>query len=153
MKNGLVGKLSLGFIIGAVFGNLVVLIINTASKTGCMFATPAMIDSFGKEAAVLLQTVFSGLYGLVCFGGTEFYRIEKWSLLRSTMTHLGCILVSFTVIGLLLGWIGFDIPSLLFLVAIVAGFFIIWLIMRAIWKKNIREMNAELAKYKEENSK
>ena len=153
MKDRLVGKLSLGFILGAVLGNLIVLFINLTAKTGYMFATPTMIDSFGKEGAVLLQSLFSGLYGLVCFGGTEFYRIEKWSLLKSTVAHLGCILISFSLIGLLLGWIGFDLPSLLFLLSIVVAFFVIWLIMRAIWKKNVREMNAELEKYKEENSK
>ena len=153
MKDRLVGKLSLGFILGAISGNLIVLFINLAAKTGCLFATPTMIDSFGKEGAVLLQSLFSGLYGLVCFGGTEFYRIEKWSLLKSTVAHLGCILVSFSIIGLLLGWIGFDLPSLLLLLSIVILFFLIWLIMRSIWKKNVREMNAELEKYKKENSK
>ena len=87
MKDRLVGKLSLGFILGAVSGNLIVLFINIVAKTGYLFATPTMIDSFGREGAVLLQSLFSGLYGLVCFGGTEFYRIEKWSLLKSTIAH------------------------------------------------------------------
>lgn len=153
MKDRLIGKLSLGFILGAVFGNLIVIFINMASKSDYLFVTLAMIDSFGKEGAVLVQTFFSGLYGLVCFGGTEFYRIEKWSLLKSTVAHLGCILISFSIIGLLLGWIGFDFPSLLFLISIIVLFFVIWLIMGSIWKKNVRDMNDELEKYKKENSK
>ena len=102
---------------------------------------------------MILQTLLSGLYGLVCIGGTEFYRIERWSLLRSTMTHLLCILVSFSVVGLILRWIRFDIPSLLFLLSIAVVYFIIWLIMSLRWKRSIREMNSELEKYKEENSK
>ena len=153
MKDRLVNKLALGFIFGAVSGTLIVLLINTISKSSYHIATPDLAEAIGTEAAVILQTMLSGLYGLVCIGGTEFFRIEKWSLLRSTMTHLVCILVSFTTIGLILRWIRFDLPSLLFLLFIAVAYFIIWIIMSIRWKRSIREMNSELEKYKKENSK
>ena len=153
MKDRIVNKLALGFIFGAISGTLIVLLINTISKSSYHIATPELAEAIGTEAAVILQTLLSGLYGLVCIGGTEFYRIERWSLLRSTMTHLLCILVSFSIVGLILRWIHFDIPSLLFLLTIAVVYFIIWLIMSLRWKKSIREMNSELEKYKEENSK
>lgn len=153
MKDRLVNKLTLGFIFGAISGTLIVLLINTISKSTYHIATPDLAEAIGTEAAVILQTLLSGLYGLVCIGGTEFFRIEKWSLLRSTMTHLVCILVSFTTIGLILKWIRFDLPSLLFLLFIAVAYFIIWIIMSIRWKRSIREMNSELEKYKKENSK
>ena len=153
MKDRLVNKLALGFIFGAISGTLIVLLINTISKSNYHIATPALAEAIGTEVAVILQTLLSGLYGLVCIGGTEFYRIERWSLLRSTMTHLVCILVSFTTIGLILKWIRFDLPSLLFLLFIAVAYFIIWIIMSIRWKRSIREMNSELEKYKKENSK
>ena len=153
MKDRLVNKLALGFIVRAISGTLIVLLINTVSKSSYHIATPDLAEAIGTEAAVILQTLLSGLYGLVCIGGTEFFRIEKWSLLRSTMTHLVCILVSFTTIGLILRWIRFDIPSLLFLLTIAVAYFIIWIIMSIRWKRSIREMNSELEKYKKENSK
>lgn len=153
MKDRLVNKLALGFIVGAISGTLIVLLINTISKSSYHIATPDLAEAIGTEAAVILQTMLSGLYGLVCIGGTEFFRIEKWSLLRSTMTHLVCILVSFTTIGLILRWIRFDLPSLLFLLFIAVAYFIIWIIMSIRWKRSIREMNSELEKYKKENSK
>lgn len=153
MKDRLVNKLALGFIFGAISGTLIVLLINTISKSSYHIATPDLAEAIGTEAAVILQTLLSGLYGLVCIGGTEFFRIEKWSLLRSTMTHLVCILVSFTTIGLILKWIRFDLPSLLFLLFIAVAYFIIWIIMSIRWKRSIREMNSELEKYKKENSK
>ena len=153
MKDRLVNKLALGFIVGAISGTLIVLLINTISKSSYHIATPDLAEAIGTEAAVILQTLLSGLYGLVCIGGTEFFRIEKWSLLRSTMTHLVCILVSFTTIGLILRWIRFDLPSLLFLLFIAVAYFIIWIIMSIRWKRSIREMNSELEKYKKENSK
>ena len=153
MKDRLVNKLALGFIFGAIVGTLIVLLINTISKSSYHIATPDLAEAIGTEAAVILQTLLSGLYGLVCIGGTEFFRIEKWSLLRSTMTHLVCILVSFTTIGLILKWIRFDLPSLLFLLFIAVAYFIIWIIMSIRWKRSIREMNSELEKYKKENSK
>ena len=153
MKDRLVNKLALGFICGAISGTLIVLLINAISKSSYHIATPDLAEAIGTEAAVILQTMLSGLYGLVCIGGTEFFRIEKWSLLRSTMTHLVCILVSFTTIGLILRWIRFDLPSLLFLLFIAVAYFIIWIIMSIRWKRSIREMNSELEKYKKENSK
>ena len=153
MKDRLVNKLALGFIFGAVSGTLIVLLINIIAKSSYHIATPDLAEAIGTEAAVILQILLSGLYGLVCIGGTEFFRIEKWSLLRSTMTHLVCILVSFTAIGLILRWIRFDLPSLLFLLTIAVTYFIIWIIMSIRWKRSIREMNSELEKYKKENSK
>ena len=153
MKDRLVNKLALGFIVGAISGTLIVLLINTISKSSYHIATPDLAEAIGTESAVILQTLLSGLYGLVCIGGTEFFRIEKWSLLRSTMTHLVCILVSFSTIGLILRWIRFDLPSLLFLLFIAVAYFIIWIIMSIRWKRSIREMNSELEKYKKENSK
>lgn len=153
MKDRLVNKLALGFIFGAISGTLIVLLINTMSKSSYHIATPDLAEAIGTESAVILQTLLSGLYGLVCIGGTEFFRIEKWSLLRSTMTHLVCILVSFSTIGLILRWIRFDLPSLLFLLFIAVAYFIIWIIMSIRWKRSIREMNSELEKYKKENSK
>ena len=153
MKDRLIGKLALGFIFGAVIGDLIVIIINAISKSGYLFAAPKLVSSVGPDAAVLLQTLLSGIHGLVCIGGTEFFRIERWSLLRSTATHFACVIISYLIVGFILGWISFDISLVITLAVIVIGYFIIWIIMGTALKKDVAEMNSELEKYKKENSK
>ncbi|MBP5161715.1 MAG: DUF3021 domain-containing protein [Spirochaetales bacterium] len=153
MKERLVGKLALGFIIGAVVGDIIVFVINIISRNGCLFAAPKLVNSVGPDAAVLLQTFLSGVHGLVCFGGTEFFRIERWSLFRATLTHFLCVITSYFIIGTILGWIGFDITSVITLAIIVIVYFIIWIIMGKVLKKDVTQMNSNLEKYKEENSK
>lgn len=153
MKSRLVGKLVLGFIVGAVLGDLITIIINLAAKNDFLLATSSLAQSVGTTMAVILQSLLAGIHGLVCFWGTEFYYKENWSLLKATLTHLMCILASYCIVGFILGWIRFDIPSMLTFIAIIIAFFIIWIIMGTIWKRTIREMNSELEQYKKENSK
>ena len=153
MKGVLFRKAIIGFVIGMISGYLITASINLANGFGFVVVTKTLSDSVGMGAAVILQGLFSGLYGMICIGGTEFYRIESWSLLQSTVAHYICVLVTFTSVGLVLGWLRFDLFSFLYLVFITILFFAIWFIMSLFWKRTVRQMNSELEKYKKENSK
>ena len=91
--------------------------------------------------AMLLQSLFSGLYGAVCFAGMSFYEIERMPLAAATALHCALIVLLFIPIALLLGWVS-DIGTLLIISGMqLVGFIIIWLIMYFGYKKQIRELN------------
>ena len=153
MKERLIRKMLLGFVLGALVENLISLIIHLASGYGFRISNPELVQSVGKTSAVVLQILLSGIYGAICIGGTEFFCIDSWGLLRSTFTHFICVFTSFIVTGLVLRWIHVDLFSCIFLAILVIAYFLIWLFMYLRWNKSIREMNIELEKYKKENSK
>ena len=101
--------------------------------------------------AMLLQSLFSGLYGAACFAGMSFYEIERMPLAAATALHCSLIVLLFIPIALLLGWVS-NIQTLLMISGIqLVCFFIIWVILYAGFKKQVKELN-ELQE-KNENKK
>ena len=90
---------------------------------------------------MVLQSLFSGLYGAACFAGMSFYDADRLPLALATALHCGTIVLLFIPISLILGWIS-NITELLIVMAIqLVVFFIIWLIMWAAYKKQVKELN------------
>lgn len=118
---------SLGLLIGAV-----------------MYVVAASPDRIVTGGGLLVQLIGSGFYGAVAMGGTISYDIERWSLLRATLTHYILTFASFFVVDLILGW--FDgIGLLIAFLAFSGAYFVIWLIMYALWKREIRKINEDLS--------
>ena len=133
----------IGFLIGMVVGNLIAFLTGNSGTGGVTFASPQLLDMAGGSGtvAMLLQSLFSGLYGAVCFAGMSFYEIERMPLAAATALHCALIVLLFIPIALLLGWVS-DIGTLLIISGMqLVGFFIIWLIMYFGYKKQIRELN------------
>lgn len=133
----------IGFLIGVVVGNLIAILTGNSDTSGVTFASSQLLDMAGGSGttAMLLQSLFSGLYGAVCFAGMSFYEIERMPLAIATALHCALIVLLFIPIALLLGWVS-DIGTLLIISGMqLIGFFIIWLIMYFGYKKQIRELN------------
>ena len=133
----------IGFLIGMVIGNLIAFLTGNSDTGGVTFASSQLLDMAGGSGttAMLLQSLFSGLYGAVCFAGMSFYEIERMPLALATALHCALIVLLFIPIALLLGWVN-DIGTLLIISGMqLVGFFIIWLIMYFGYKKQIRELN------------
>ena len=133
----------IGFLIGMVVGNLIAILTGNSGTGGVTFASPQLLDMAGGSGtvAMLLQSIFSGIYGAVCFAGMSFYEIERMPLAAATALHCALIVLLFIPIALLLGWVS-DIGTLLIISGMqLVGFFIIWLIMYFGYKKQIRELN------------
>lgn len=133
----------IGFLIGMVVGNLIAILTGNSATGGVTFASPQLLNMAGGNGvvAMLLQSLFSGLYGAVCFAGMSFYEIERMPLAAATALHCALIVLLFIPIALLLGWVS-DIGTLLIISGMqLVGFFIIWLIMYFGYKKQIRELN------------
>ena len=133
----------IGFLLGIVIGNLIAFLTGNSDTGGITFAPQKLLDmSGGNEViAMLLQSLFSGLYGAVCFAGMSFYEIERMPLAVATALHCALIVLLFIPIAFLLGWVS-QIETQLIISGIqLVCFFIIWLIMYAGFKKQVKELN------------
>lgn len=133
----------IGFLIGIVIGNLIAFLTGNSDTGGVTFAPQKLLDMVGGKAivAMLLQSLFSGLYGAACFAGMSFYEIERMPLAAATALHCALIILLFVPISLCLGWVS-KIETLLMISGIqLVCFFIIWLIMYAGFKKQVKELN------------
>ncbi len=133
----------IGFLLGIVIGNLIAFLTGNSDTGGITFASAKLLEMAGGNAviAMLLQSLFSGLYGAVCFAGMSFYEIERMPLAVATALHCALIVLLFIPIALLLGWVS-QIETQLMISGIqLVCFFIIWLIMYAGFKKQVKELN------------
>ncbi|MBO4914914.1 MAG: DUF3021 domain-containing protein, partial [Oscillospiraceae bacterium] len=90
-----------GFMLGMAVGNLI------AALTGHPnIVSPSLLQETGSlSAALLVQTIFSGVIGAVGMGGTVLYELERWPLLATDLVHFCLIMVAFIPIASFLGWI------------------------------------------------
>lgn len=133
----------IGFLIGVVVGNLIAILSGNSDTGGVTFASMQLLRMAGGNAlvAMLLQSLFSGLYGAACFAGMTFYEAERLPLAAATALHCATIILLFIPIALFLDWVS-NITEILIIMSIqLVCFFIIWLIMWSIYKKQVKELN------------
>ena len=136
-------RAGIGFLIGAVVGNLIAFLTGSSATDGVAFSSRQLLDMSGGSAvlAMMLQSLFSGSYGALCFAGMSLYDAERLPLAAATALHCGLIVLPFIPISYLLGWVGGIVETLIIAAAQIAVFFIIWLILYFGYKKQIRELN------------
>ena len=147
-------RAGLGFLIGMFVGNLIAILTGGISPDSFIPLTPQIIGfaQGNMGVAITLQTLFSGLYGAVCFAGVSFYDIERLPLAPATAIHCLLILLTFIPVAHILGWETGVVDTLIMAGCQLVGFFIIWLIMNAIYRKQVKELN-ELSRKKNSENK
>ncbi len=125
---------SIGFIMGILIG-LVILSF-------------AGIDAYCAEygtAHFALYLVTSGALGAINMGTTTIYSLERWGLLRCTLTHFCVVMTTLCVVGFSMGWLRFRDPVTRWILAVsVVAYFIVWTIMCLLYRRKIRRINAAL---------
>lgn len=108
------------------------------------------IELFGSEAgAMLFQCLLSGVYGAICFAGISFYDIERLPLAGATALHCAMIILAYAPIGIPLGWVS-GISEIIIVAGFqLVGYFIIWLILCAVYRKQVKELNKMQKDYSE----
>ncbi len=150
MKRKIIIRLILGFIVGAIMGNLITLLVNLGYGEAVSVVSPHQVEALGHSLAIVLQTILSGLLGVVCIGGISFYDIESWSLLKATIAHSVPILIGFILVFTILQWVPFTfVNCLIIAVIVIVVYAIIWLIMYLMWKNEVKKMNEDLKAYRE----
>jgi hypothetical protein len=133
----------IGFLLGIVIGNVIAILTGNSDTGGVTFASQKLLDIAGGNGvvAMLLQSLFSGLYGAACFAGMSFYEVERLPLAVATALHCALIVLLFIPISYLLGWVGGIVETLIIAAIQAAAFFVIWLILYSVYKKQVRELN------------
>ena len=106
-------------------------------------------NSGGLEASDIPHLLIGGLYGAAACAGSLVYDIEKWSIARATATHFLSTLGLYLLICFSLGW--FTLSDSAFWITIGAmmiGYVLMWLFMYLGYRREIRKMNEELARWK-----
>ena len=132
-------RAGLGFLLGMAMGNIIAYI--TSSGSGLPVA-PQLIEVVGSEAgALLMQTILSGFIGAAGFGGMLFYEIEEWCMLRTMATHFALISAVYLTVSRVLFWIS-SLTELLVMEGIMlAAYLIVWIIMCAVYRSQVNELN------------
>lgn len=129
-------RAGIGFLIGLAAGNLI------AWFTGGVIVSPLLVERVGSEAAaVVLQTLCSGLYGVITMGGTLLYEAERMPLALATGLHCVLVIGPYLPLALLLGWESEITDILIVWCFQLAAFFIVWLIMYLRYKAEVRQLN------------
>ena len=132
----------IGFLLGVVVGNVIAMLTGISDGEVQLFSKRLLEMAGGNQViAAVLQSLFSGLYGAICFCGISLYDMERLPLAAATAMHGALIILSFIPIALLLGWFN-SITSILIMSCFqLIGFIIIWLILYFGYKKQVRELN------------
>ena len=133
----------IGFLIGIVVGNTIAFFTGSPFSEGFIPVSDRLMDmaSGNTTVAIVLQSLFSGIYGAICFVGVLLHDIERLPMAAAAVLHYLLIAVTYIPGALFLGWVN-DIISVLITAGIqLVIYFIIWLIMFAIYKKQIKELN------------
>ena len=136
MLAGFWKRAGIGFLIGLAAGNLI------AWFTDGVIVSPILVQRMGSEtAAIVLQTLCSGLYGAITMAGTLLYDVERMPLALATGLHCLLVIGPYMPLALLLGWES-DVTDILIVWCFqLAAFFIIWLVMYLRYKAEVKELN------------
>ena len=130
-------RAGLGFFVGVTVGNVI-----TALAAQPNLLSPALVARMGGEtAAFLLTTLFTGMLGAVSFAGISFYDIESWSLLRTAVVHYAVIEACYIPMGFFLGWFERWGEALIWMGICAVSYLIVFLILCAVYRAQVRELN------------
>ena len=139
MKKKVFRRILIGFLSGAVVGNLIAMLI--ASGSGA-FYSPMLVERFGTPtAAIIMQTLLSALIGVAGMGGMSLYDETDLPLAASTSIHYVIVEAAFVTAALLLRWMKTAAEIGIMSAFMFAAFAIIWGIMFVIHKKEVKQLN------------
>lgn len=145
-------KCLIGFAGGILVGLTIIVISSMATNDmKPIFVDPEFAEAIGNTPlAILIQSILSGLLGLVGLGGSEMYSIESWSILKATLIHFVAVMVVFLAVSFTLRWMSIkEMPAIFIILGVfILVYAIIWLTQYLKGKKQVRDMNSGLEKMK-----
>ena len=140
MRSRMIRRIILGFLLGTAIGNLIAWFFGS-------YVSSVLVARMGSvPAAILVQSLVSGMYGSFALAGTLFYDIEQWSLTRSSVMHFLVIAVLYVPAAMFLGWADSATEILIVEGILLVAYFIIWLVIYLRYKKEVRSLNEMLNK-------
>lgn len=149
MKKRFFISILLGAPIGLAISTIITIGISLTVGDGRYYAVvPELAADCGSEMnAVLVQALCSLLYGAGWAGASIVWRMEHWSLLRQTATHLVvCSAVTFPI-AYLMRWMRHSVGGVLLYFGIfLAIYAAVWFSQYAAMRRQIRRMNEQMRK-------
>ena len=147
MKKNVIGQCFIGALIGLTISYTITIIISVLINSGEFYpVVPQLIKTCGNELnAVIVQTVFSMVYGAVMAGSMFIWTIDNWSILKQTVVH--CIVISVTSlpIAYILYWMPHTVTGIIIYILIFfAIYFFIWITLYFSIKKQIKAINKKV---------
>lgn len=134
-------SIGIGFLISMAVGDIIAFL--SSLGTGSSFVAPQLVDALGSDvAAVILQTFLSGFIGAAGFGGMYLYEIDDWSMIKTMAVHFTMISAVFIPVALILRWMNTVYEILIMEGAMLVVYLIIWVIMCAVYRSQVKELNA-----------
>ena len=138
MKKSVVQLALNGFVFFAVVCNIMSYIISGFDY----FVSPVFVEAIGNpQAALLIQTLVCGLFGALTIGTTQFYEIECWPLAKATALHWLVVAGGYIPVAFGLRWIDSIRPLIVIEAFMLAGYFMIWLVICAVYRAQVKELN------------
>lgn len=144
MKKTILMRCLIGAPIGFTISTIITIIISMTIGDGYFYpVVPELIEECGTELnAVLLQALFSLVYGAALGGASVVWKMEHWSLLRQTVTHLIICSLSIFPIAYFMKWMPHNPTGIvMYFLFFTIIYTIIWLMEFYIMKKRIQQIN------------
>jgi hypothetical protein len=137
----------LGVPVGLAISTTITIVISLALGDGAYYAVvPELTAVCGSEInAVVVQALLSMLYGAAWAGASVIWEIERWSLLRQTVSHLiVCSLATFPI-AYFAWWMPHNGAGIaLYFGIFFAVYLIIWLAQYAAMRKRLKQINERI---------
>jgi len=147
MKMKILKRCLLGVPVGLAISTAITIAISLALGDGAYYAVvPELTAVCGSEInAVVVQALFSMLYGAAWAGASVIWEIERWSLLRQTVSHLiVCSLATFPI-AYFAWWMPHNGAGIaLYFGIFFAVYLIIWLAQYAAMRKRLKQINERI---------
>lgn len=154
MKKKIILRTLLGFPLGVAIGYLLTIFFSLCFANGYYSpCEPELVKMLGNEInAVILQTALCGLLGIGFSVGSVIWEVERWSIVKQTGVYFLIVSLIMMPLAYLMYWMEHSVKGFFSYFGIfIFVFIIIWIISFIIGKYNIKRMNANL--YKAKNDK
>ena len=104
MLKKLISNIALGFSLGIIIGDGIVMLSGWVSSGRLIVVSGSLLGKTNEEIilAFIIQSLLSGLYGALAFGGVIFYEIER--IPHRTSLFVGCGTICTVIAIPRMGW-------------------------------------------------
>lgn len=137
----------LGAPLGMVISLVISIIISLCINDGSYYpVVPELADRCGNEInAVIVQYLFSAVYGAMWAGASVIWDKDNWGLTRQTVIHLLITSVTTFPVAYFTGWMEHSVKGVIvYYATFIAIYACIWLFQYLPMKKRIAQMNEKL---------
>ena len=150
MATKLISRALTGFVFGMLVGVLVAIAVSFAHGQETLILPDTLLRlGSGQAGALLIQMLASGAFGIIPMSGTIIYEFDSWGMLKQAVVHYVSYTIPFLCLGVFLGWFEPTAADLCLTAGMFAvGHCIIWLIMYARYRTEVKKLNTLLSESK-----